>query len=794
MQLNAQNYHITFAGTGESEIVSTVKVENLTAGTSLIINGSDILHLTSIITGISSTEEKKSSELKIYPNPMTDNSTLEIFPPVSGDAVIMVCDMVGKQLAQIQSYLENSTQNFILSGINKGFYLINVKGNGYNFSGKLLSNGKSNGVICISMAKNVHQVDIKSEKTDSKGTQATLNMAYTFGDRLKFTGISGDFSNVKTDIPASDKLVTFNFIRCTDGDNNNYPVVEIGTQVWMAENLKTIKYRNSELIGTTTSPFISIRDEITPKYQWAYSGNEDNASIYGRLYTGYVVTDNRNICPVNWHVPTDNEWITLTSYLTNNGFGFDGNGTAIAKSLAGTTGWNTDPTPGNVGNDPKSNNSSGFTGLPGGWRRDYGEYALLGSLGVWWSNSGAGLRYLEYLYNYVTSYAIDMKMGLSIRCIKDDIATISTKEITEITMSTAVCGGNVIIDGGAPVIARGVCWSTFENPTIALSTKTTDGAGTGEFASPLTGLTPNTTYYIRAYATNGVGTSYGNELSFKTSVYSLQPDLTITGCTYSPLNPTTLDEITFSAVIKNIGNSTADASQLLFKVGGENTPPTFDIPSLDVDQTYSISRKLTLSRALNYQITVTIDPDNQISELNEGNNSFILQVTVTSPPPLALFDNYQGGIIAYILQPGDPGYDADVQHGLIAAPIDQSISMGIQWYNGNYGLIGGTVTDLGSGNSNTNIIVASQGDGNYAAKLCYDLELGGYNDWYLPSLNELYILYLNRSGLGNNFVSNKYWSSSESDFGNAIPVDFVNGNTVAFSKSNYYQVRAVRSF
>lgn len=104
------------------------------------------------------------------------------------------------------------------------------------------------------------------------------------------------------------------------------------------------------------------------------------------------------------------------------------------------------------------------------------------------------------------------------------------------------------------------------------------------------------------------------------------------------------------------------------------------------------------------------------------------------------------------------------------------------------------MTDLGSGNSNTNIIVASQGDGNYAAKLCYDLELGGYNDWYLPSLNELYILYLNRSGLGNNFVSNKYWSSSESDFGNAIPVDFVNGNTVAFSKSNYYQVRAVRSF
>jgi hypothetical protein len=109
----------------------------------------------------------------------------------------------------------------------------------------------------------------------------------------------------------------------------------------------------------------------------------------------------------------------------------------------------------------------------------------------------------------------------------------------------------------------------------------------------------------------------------------------------------------------------------------------------------------------------------------------------------AIGQPYRGGILAYVLQPADPGYDANVTHGLVAAPEDQSD--GIPWYNGSYVVTNATGTAIGTGNANTNTIVTVQGAGSYAARLCYDLVLNGYSDWYLPSLDELHKLFVNRN-------------------------------------------------
>ncbi len=103
-------------------------------------------------------------------------------------------------------------------------------------------------------------------------------------------------------------------------------------------------------------------------------------------------------------------------------------------------------------------------------------------------------------------------------CKKDDdnntnIPVLTTTTITDITSTTAKSGGNITSDGGATVTARGVCWSTGQTPTIS-DNKTTDGTGTGNFASSISGLTANTTYYVRAYATNSNGTGYGSATSF----------------------------------------------------------------------------------------------------------------------------------------------------------------------------------------------------------------------------------------------------------------------------------------
>ena len=160
-----------------------------------------------------------------------------------------------------------------------------------------------------------------------------------------------------------------------DIDGNVYPTITIGTQVWMAENLKTTKYRNGDLIGTTTPATLDIEGEITPKYQWAYAGNESNVATHGRLYTWYVATDSRNVCPKEWYVPTDAEWTTLTDYLIKKGYGYGGGykGMDIAKSLAATSGSVADETPGSTGNDQLSNNSTGFTAITGGARLEDGN-------------------------------------------------------------------------------------------------------------------------------------------------------------------------------------------------------------------------------------------------------------------------------------------------------------------------------------------------------------------------------------------------------------------------------------
>jgi hypothetical protein len=149
-----------------------------------------------------------------------------------------------------------------------------------------------------------------------------------------------------------------------------------------------------------------------------------------------------------------------------------------------------------------------------------------------------------------------------------------------------------------------------------------------------------------------------------------------------------------------------------------------------------------------------------------------------------------GGKIAYILQSGDPGYDPNVQHGLVATTAD--ISTGVDWGCSGTTISGADGTAIGTGNQNTIDIMNGCATAGIPARLCGDLVQGGYSDWYLPSKNELNKLYLNRAAIGS--FSGLYWSSSEDSDISAWAQDFADGFQGNYFKNGVRRVRAVRAF
>lgn len=199
-----------------------------------------------------------------------------------------------------------------------------------------------------------------------------------------------------------------------DIDGNVYNTIAIGTQVWTQENLKTSRFNNGDVIGTTS---IAINNDPSSIYQWPYNEDSLNTSIYGRLYTWYSVTDSRNVCPVGWHVPTESEFTTLANFLGGDSIAGD------KMKETGTAHW--------LSTYSTVTNSSGFTGLPGGMRGNTSGFSNLNILGGFWSSTQMGfddsfkrgVKFGLHSSNYQKSALVQSaalgSCGFSVRCISD---------------------------------------------------------------------------------------------------------------------------------------------------------------------------------------------------------------------------------------------------------------------------------------------------------------------------------------------------------------------------------------
>jgi len=323
--------------------------------------------------------------------------------------------------------------------------------------------------------------------------------------------------------------------------------------------------------NTTGNPTIAdnftINGIVTGNFTASISGLQEGIWYWVRAYaTNAVGTKYGDAVKFRTHTiptvetdpaivfsPADASTITSTGKVTDNG--------DVAVTEKGMC-WSTAGTPDRTGSYKK-------------------DLAVGNAISV--ITSGLALNTVYYIRAYATN-GIGTGYGEIISFKTPYIPTVVTNPVTDITSISATGGGEVITDSGAAITARGVCWSTAPGPTILLATKTNNGTGTGIFTSNITGLSPGTTYYFRAYATNSTGTAYGNQDSFVTLA-------TLATLTTTAASAITLTTATSGGNITNDGGATVTARGVCWSTS--STPTTGDSKTTDAAGTGVFTSSIT---------------------------------------------------------------------------------------------------------------------------------------------------------------------------------------------------------
>ena len=356
------------------------------------------------------------------------------------------------------------------------------------------------------------------------------------------------------------------------------------------------------------------------------------------------------------------------------------------------------------------------------------------------------------------------------------IPSVSTLGSNSIASNSATLLGKLNNIGNSQVLSKGFCYSLSNNPTTSNSVISVPGVSIGNFSAEVSGLLPNTTYFFRSFATNSNGVAYGDVLQFQTT--SGLPSVSTLGS-----NSITSNAATLLGKLNNIGNGQVLSKGFCYSLS--NNPSTsntvISVPGSSVGNFSSEVSGLLPNTTYFFRAFATNSYGVAYGE--------VLQFQ-TSSPNLVIGQNYQGGIIAYL--------DPSGIHGIIAAPYDQSLSS--PWGCQGSNISGAEGSGFGEGYQNTIDITMDCNNVYIAARICSDLVLNGFNDWYLPSWTELNYLFNNRSLIGGFITTGQavgdcwYWSSTEVDADYAKFINFGNGFDGNYYKQFGLNVRAVRKF
>lgn len=570
---------------------------------------------------------------------------------------------------------------------------------------------------------------------------ATNALGTSYGNDLTFTTVLLQLATVSTTAPSS-----ISYSSATSGGNvtsdNGAPVTSRGI-CWSTTSLPTTadsNYTESGGLGAFSAQLTGLASNTT-YYVRAFAVNAGGTS-YGNEVSLTTLT---------MAVPalTTKAISGISSNLAGSGgvISTDGGSAITAKGVC----WSINPTPTTAnsktvdGTGTASYNST-LTGLNPLTTYHVRAYATNG-LGTAYGNE----------VSFTTTDLVNP--GPTVPVVGTSTSTITGS-------STASSGGYVSSDGGSTVSARGVCWSLSSDPTLADSCSV-DGSGTGFFSSTITGLSGcGNVYYVRAYATNSTGTGYGNQNMVSTGLVATVTTDDATNISYytATSGGAITDDGGCPITQKGVAwsyNPTPTIGNPHTQDGTDATPFVSDIVNLYANRTYYVRAYATNNAGTAY-----------------GPEKVFTTLTPATP---YLGQNYAGGIIFYI--------DGTGEHGLVCATADQgSYSWGCE------GTSIATGTAVGTGATNTAAILASCGTANIAAQACDSLVLNGYSDWFLPSVNELALMYTNLAAQGLGSFGNYYWSSSQADANSANLYYFGGGYSFNVSKNQGMPVRAVRAF